>query len=657
MAGTPCSVCGLEAQIKCPGCARILYCCEDHKKEDAGQHKTNCKPYRIERNEKYGRYLVANRDIKQGEMLMRERPVVVGPRVDSLPACLECFTLLYPPVSRCPECQVTPLCPRCTHNSLDCGWYRGLSQELRDLCLRTNNQHVLPLKILLHLRSPDPGRFKEVLEMESHLEKRRGTGVWVSHHKNVVDFLKTLGVITNSSQDSDLVQQICGILDVNSFEVRGTAALAGMGMRLRGVYVEAALMAHDCITDRAMFAGAGHCGAGRDGDATPWCLCGSSADGTRLHHRVRGTAALAGMGMRLRGLYVEAALMAHDCITDRAMFAGAAYRGAGRDGDATPWGLCRSSADGTRLHHGLSNVRGTAALAGMGMRLRGVYVEAALMAHDCITNVHLSVDDHFVMAIRASVDIPEGQPILYNYTDPLQATIDRQKHLREGKYFSCSCRRCMDPTELGTMLGGLRCPRCRVGHVLACLESGEWTCNSCQRNFSPGLMAITSVVARDLLDDVDRTNPDQLENTLKSLSFTFAPTHSILIDVKQSIVAAYRDLEPTRGNLQRKVELCRELLPVLRLIEPGISRLRGITLYELHVALVTLAQEHGESQLLQEAEEILKEAVSLLLYEPTLSPEGELARQAMAELKSLKALVAKQQLKEEKKKKKTKNKK
>ncbi|KAG8310407.1 hypothetical protein J6590_064435 [Homalodisca vitripennis] len=466
------------------------------------------------------RYLVANRDIKQGEMLVRERPVVVGPRVDSLPACLECFTLLYPPVSRCPECQVTPLCPRCTHNSLDCGWYRGLSQELRDLCLRTNNQHVLPLKILLHLRSPDPGRFKEVLEMESHLEKRRGTGVWVSHHKNVVDFLKTLGVITNSSQDSDLVQQICGILDVNSFEVRGTAALAGMGMRLRGVYVE-----------------------------------------------------------------------------------------------------------------------------------------AALMAHDCITNVHLSVDDHFVMAIRASVDIPEGQPILYNYTDPLQATIDRQKHLREGKYFSCSCRRCMDPTELGTMLGGLRCPRCRVGHVLACLESGEWTCNSCQRNFSPGLMAITSVVARDLLDDVDRTNPDQLENTLKSLSFTFAPTHSILIDVKQSIVAAYRDLEPTRGNLQRKVELCRELLPVLRLIEPGISRLRGITLYELHVALVTLAQEHGESQLLQEAEEILKEAVSLLLYEPTLSPEGELARQAMAELKSLKALVAKQQLKEEKKKKKTKNKK
>lgn len=64
---------------------------------------------------------------------------------------------------------------------------------------------------------------------------------------------------------------------------------------------------------------------------------------------------------------------------------------------------------------------------------------------------------------------------------------------------------------------------------------------------------------------------------------------------------------------------------------------------------MTLAQDFRDTDLLKEAEEVLKEAVSLLLYEPTVSPEGELARQAMAELKTLKQMIAKQELKKTKK--------
>lgn len=79
----------------------------------------------------------------------------------------------------------------------------------------------------------------------------------------------------------------------------------------------------------------------------------------------------------------------------------------------------------------------------------------------------------------------------------------------------------------------------------------------------------------------------------------------------------------------------------------------GITLYELHIGLVSL----GEVQQLKEAEELLKEALNQLLYEPNKSPEGELARQAMHELKTLKQMIAKQDLKEKKKKEKPKIKK
>lgn len=55
-----------------------------------------------------------------------------------------------------------------------------------------------------------------------------------------------------------------------------------------------------------------------------------------------------------------------------------------------------------------------------GERLRGVYLEAALMAHDCIGNTHLSVDDDYVMTIHASVPIKAGDPILYNYASTLE---------------------------------------------------------------------------------------------------------------------------------------------------------------------------------------------------------------------------------------------
>lgn len=55
-----------------------------------------------------------------------------------------------------------------------------------------------------------------------------------------------------------------------------------------------------------------------------------------------------------------------------------------------------------------------------GERLRGVYLEAALLAHDCVGNTHLSVDDNFVMTIHASVPIAAGEPILFNYASSLE---------------------------------------------------------------------------------------------------------------------------------------------------------------------------------------------------------------------------------------------
>lgn len=45
------------------------------------------------------------------------------------------------------------------------------------------------------------------------------------------------------------------------------------------------------------------------------------------------------------------------------------------------------------------------------------------MAHDCIGNTHLSVDDDFVLTVKASIDIPENSPIYFNYANALSVSI------------------------------------------------------------------------------------------------------------------------------------------------------------------------------------------------------------------------------------------
>lgn len=52
--------------------------------------------------------------------------------------------------------------------------------------------------------------------------------------------------------------------------------------------------------------------------------------------------------------------------------------------------------------------------------LRGVYLKAALLAHDCLANTHISINDNHLLVCHASVDIMKGDIIYYNYTDPLK---------------------------------------------------------------------------------------------------------------------------------------------------------------------------------------------------------------------------------------------
>ena len=49
-------------------------------------------------------------------------------------------------------------------------------------------------------------------------------------------------------------------------------------------------------------------------------------------------------------------------------------------------------------------------------------------------------------------------------------------------HFVCRCTRCLDPTEMGSMLNAVGCSLCEKGYLLpadpTCLKS-EWVCDKC----------------------------------------------------------------------------------------------------------------------------------------------------------------------------------
>lgn len=160
----------------------------------------------------------------------------------------------------------------------------------------------------------------------------------------------------------------------------------------------------------------------------------------------------------------------------------------------------------------------------------------------------------------------------------------------EGKYFHCKCQRCLDPTELGTNLSSIKCTKCEDG-MLVCMESSNnWKCNSCNDDQNiDDLMAM----ARSEILEQEVTSVPMLEELIAKYSKLLNPNHYLVVDMKQKLTAILRnicdcEMKPQPKILERKISLCEEILPILRVLQPGISRLKGIALYEYFNSMVEL---------------------------------------------------------------------
>lgn len=296
-----------------------------------------------------------------------------------------------------------------------------------------------------------------------------------------------------------------------------------------------------------------------------------------------------------------------------------------------------------------------------GFSARALYPTVALMNHNCVSNTCHSVSPtDFRIRLRVTVRVPPGGELFGSYTHSLLPTMLRRVELLEGKHFACACARCADPTELGTHMSSLKCNKCDNGIVLS-LDSldpdSAWKCTHC--DFTTSGSAVRKVLdiihaevdAVEAISGADGADAIQeREAVMRKYRSVLHPRHAFHTILRHSLSQMYGRIEEYLLDdlpdvvLEHKVDMCRMLLQVLDVIEPGYSRIRGMTLYELHAPLLFIAKTQWNAGVLAEAAlksrmieaaTALKEAATILTLEPPDTPEGQIgivAKESLVQL-------------------------
>ncbi|KAK9888012.1 hypothetical protein WA026_000296 [Henosepilachna vigintioctopunctata] len=212
--------------------------------------------YEVLHNQTYGRYVTAKRCIKQGELIWNEKPLIVGSQIGGGIICFKCCVFISKTQCLiCDKCRTAFICDlHCSgefHNTKEC-------EELSKLALdsdflKYNNNLITPLRLLL-LRNYSQNIWQEIMKLEAHVESRRGTPIWDTNKILVEDVLKDTGLLLDEDITNETIQKICGLLDVNTFEIRPPQNRCqeiskSESQCLRGLYLKTALMSHACVSN------------------------------------------------------------------------------------------------------------------------------------------------------------------------------------------------------------------------------------------------------------------------------------------------------------------------------------------------------------------------------------------------------------------------
>ncbi|XP_068617910.1 SET domain-containing protein SmydA-8 [Battus philenor] len=529
-----CAVCSAPAVQKCSGCQNVHYCCREHQKQDWKIHKFHCMPAKVKQDPKFGRYLEATRDIKAGDIILKEAPLITGPAQVTPPVCLGCYKLLEEGKTvACPKCGWSFCSKACTENELhkpECHYTqnRGEKVTISTYGVPHPNYQCLTVLRCLYQRDHNKKLWDKLQTLESHCDDRRGTDKWNNDKKMIADFILKFFKLDGVFSEEEIMK-CCGIIQINGHEVP----------LLEPEYV-------------------------------------------------------------------------------------------------------------------------------------AVFDRVSMAEHNCSANCNKSFTSAGEIILCAGVDIPAGAHVSVCYTDPLWGTEARRHHLADSKFFECTCPRCSDVTEFGTMFSAVKCKKkdCK-GYLLPTtfilpilhktkspdpesrgLDDKFWNCGSCKD-------AVSDAIIQQLLQDIGRElsvmpkgDADACERFIGHCSSYLHPSHHYMIDVSLALaqmigqdnhlgLAAVSD-----DRLLLKTQLCKKLAELLETLAPAETRLRGSLLFELHAAVAETGRRRAATEgpmvmlgYVTESRKILQESSQLLRHEPPELPEGQLCRQAKINLLQMDELI------------------
>ncbi|ODN02118.1 Protein msta, isoform A [Orchesella cincta] len=209
-----------------------------------------CFPVKIEWSEVFGRYLVATRDIHQGELIFQIEPIISGPTPSYTEAewlCMSCYKATKKKTMlRCPDCQ-WPFCSsECAEDEVH-DEYECLVLAKAKVLPEENYQENITLMQLLRcllLKTKDPTGWQQMMSMESHIEGRKNSSsdVWERWRKEEIKFIReTLGL---KEFDEEEINFVSGVLSMNAF---GSNDIHGPKHRHGSyLYYLGAMASHDC---------------------------------------------------------------------------------------------------------------------------------------------------------------------------------------------------------------------------------------------------------------------------------------------------------------------------------------------------------------------------------------------------------------------------
>ncbi|ODN00428.1 Protein msta, isoform B [Orchesella cincta] len=239
-----CAICSEPCICYCKSCKRVSYCSKEHQKRHWKQHRPECFPVAVQVNSVFGSSLVVTRDIKRGEVILREKPLVSGPllcfsndeddrpydyyctapRLDSesekiFSVCLACHKILLddasssssssPAPTSCSKCG-WPVCMECeknpTHADQECKIFAESHLKPAALCDKVAQYLCVSLVRLLLHKNRDPTKWAQFMDV---LNKQAPMKDGLNSHAQAK---------TSTARSSDLITKSLGSI-IQDFSV------------------------------------------------------------------------------------------------------------------------------------------------------------------------------------------------------------------------------------------------------------------------------------------------------------------------------------------------------------------------------------------------------------------------------------------------------